>query len=71
MSKFISKQTVEELTGKKLPKAQVKVLRELGFVVLWVPGQYPKVTVEHFAKMTGGGVELDKDPEVKLHLNEI
>lgn len=69
MSTFISKETIEELTGKKTYKAQEKALRKLGFVVLRLPGQPPKVTIDNFTKQTGGEDFRKIETEANLHFD--
>ncbi len=71
MSRFITQETIEELTGRKTPKAQVKVLRELGFTVLWVQGQSPKISTENFIRVTGGAPLHRQKQEVKLDFSQL
>ena len=71
MSRFISKDAVEELTGRVRAEAQAKVLRELGFTVLWVKGQTPKVSIENFIRVTGGAPVARQKQEVKMDFSHL
>jgi len=57
-----------EVTGKKRPSAQVKILRQLGFEIKVRPDGYPLVAREHYLRVMGVFDKTSKECKPNLSI---
>ena len=61
-----------ELTGKVRPSAQIRALRQMGFVVQVRPDGKPLVSLGHYRQVMGDVSHLGQAPkDCSLHLDRI